>query len=194
MPASWQPEAVQGPGGRGAHLRHLVARPVPARRYYQICDTSSCQVYGGVGRRGPAQQRGRRRRPRGQILTYDGEAGVHAVLARAAAAGPRPGACRYLAAKADPYDDYAGNPVHAWTVTLGAARIERAYPAIGTLNAASRVTRRDGNGEWRRPGLDAGRSTARKSDVTVSGDTFRGAASACAPPGSPSPTRTPGSS
>ena len=26
MPASWQPEAVQGPGGRGAHLRHLVAR------------------------------------------------------------------------------------------------------------------------------------------------------------------------
>ena len=77
----------------------------------------------------------------------------------------------YLTAKADPYDDYSGNPVHAWSADLGAARIERAYPALGRLNRIQ-VTRRDGNGDWK------GRVwtlvlDGTRSDVTVSGDSFR---------------------
>jgi stage II sporulation protein D len=77
----------------------------------------------------------------------------------------------YLTAKADPYDGYSGNSVHDWTETLTADRIERAYPAVGTLRRLQ-VVRRDGNGEWN------GRVwtlvlDGTNADVTVSGDSFR---------------------
>jgi hypothetical protein len=77
----------------------------------------------------------------------------------------------YLAAKADPYDGYSGNSVHDWTETLTADRVERAYPAVGTLRRIQ-VVRRDGNGEWN------GRVwtlvlDGTNADVTVSGDSFR---------------------
>ena len=48
-------------------------------RYYQICDTSSCQVYKGYGGEHPAANTAVDA-TRGQILTYGGRAGVHAVL------------------------------------------------------------------------------------------------------------------
>ena len=53
----------------------------------------------------------------------------------------------YLAAKADPYDGFSGNPVHTWTKTLTRAPIQKAYPSLGTLKRVV-VTQRDGHGEW----------------------------------------------
>ena len=77
----------------------------------------------------------------------------------------------YLPAKADPYDAHAGNPVHDWSVTVDASRLEKAYPAIGTLRRI-RVVSRDGNGEWngRVWNVELDGSSA---DRTMSGDSFR---------------------
>ena len=77
----------------------------------------------------------------------------------------------YLPAKRDPYDKWSGNPVHSWSVTIGAGQIERAWPALGNLTKIA-VTGRDGNGDW------GGRVTSltltgSSGKVTVSGETFR---------------------
>ena len=77
----------------------------------------------------------------------------------------------YLAAQADPYDGWAGNPNHDWTRRRHRRRVEKAWPTIGDLQQIV-VAERDGNGDW------GGRVVALKlvgsqRSVTVSGDTAR---------------------
>ena len=60
---------------------------------------------------------------------------------------PAAGSRRYLRAQPDPYDDWAGNPHHDWSVTLTDARLESAFPAVGDLRSI-KVLDRDGNGQW----------------------------------------------
>jgi peptidoglycan hydrolase-like amidase len=83
------------------------------------------------------------------------------------------GSVPYLAAREDPYDGWAGNPVHTWTVTFTDNAIEARFPAIGNLTRIV-VSSRDGNGDW------GGRVSTltligAKGRVNVSGDAFRGA-------------------
>ena len=168
MPASWQPEAVKAQSV-AARTYATWSRSQYPTRYYQICDTSYCQVYGGQGAEDPRSNDAVTATAR-QILTYDGKP-AFTQFSSSSGGWSSAGSVPYLAANADPYDDYDGNPVHAWTLALSARAVERAYPRVGTLNRI-RVTRRDGNGEWK------GRVwtlvlVGSKSDVTVSGDEFR---------------------
>ena len=168
MPASWQPEAVKAQAV-AARTYATWSRDQFPTRYFQICDTSYCQVYGGAGAEDP-RSNAAVTATANQILTYDGKP-AFAQFSSSSGGWTSAGSVPYLAAKADPYDDYDGNPVHAWTTELGAAKIERAYPAVGTLKGIQ-VTRRDGNGDWK------GRVwtlvlDGSKNDVTVSGDAFR---------------------
>jgi len=168
MPASWQPEAVKAQAV-AARTYATWSRDQFPSRYYQICDTSYCQVYGGAGAEDP-RSNAAVTATANQILTFDGKP-AFAQFSSSSGGWTSAGSVPYLAAKADPYDDYDGNPVHAWTTELGAAKIERAYPAVGTLQGIQ-VTRRDGNGDWK------GRVwtlvlQGSKNDVTVSGDAFR---------------------
>jgi SpoIID/LytB domain protein len=168
MPASWQPEAVKAQAV-AARTYATWSRDQFPTRYFQICDTSYCQVYGGAGAEDP-RSNAAVTATANQILTYDGKP-AFAQFSSSSGGWTSAGSVPYLAAKADPYDDYDGNPVHAWTAELGATRIERAYPALGTLKGIQ-VTRRDGNGDWK------GRVwtlvlQGSKNDVTVSGDAFR---------------------
>src|SRR5690606_36180336 len=81
------------------------------------------------------------------------------------------GSVPYLAAVEDPYDGWAGNPVHDWRTRVADTALERAWPRIGDLTGLT-VTRRDGNGEW--GGRVASLTVSgTKGRVTVSGDTFR---------------------
>jgi len=107
---------------------------------------------------------------RGQILTSEGEP-AFTQFGSSSGGWTAAGSVPYLPAREDPYDDWSGNPVHAWKVRLDDAALERAWPAIGDLTRIA-VTSRDGNGSW------GGRvrsitlvGTAGK--VVVSGDTFR---------------------
>ncbi|CAN5403477.1 hypothetical protein BH10ACT10_BH10ACT10_25720 [soil metagenome] len=168
MPASWQPEAVRAQA-IAARTYATWSRDQYPSRYYQICDTSYCQVYGGQGAEDP-RSNDAVTATADQILTYDGKP-AFTQFSSSSGGWTSAGSVPYLTARADPYDDYTGNPVHAWTTALDASRIERAYPSVGTLQGIS-VTRRDGNGEWKGRVwtlvLDGSRS-----DVTVSGDAFR---------------------
>ena len=168
MPASWLPEAVRSQAV-AARTYATWSRNQYLNRYYQICDTSACQVYGGVAGEDPRSNAAVSATSR-QVLTYGGSAAFTQFSSSSGgwlSAGSRP----YLVAKADPYDDFAGNPVHRWTTTLDAGRVERAYPAIGTLRAI-RVTARDGHGDW------GGRVVTlvldgSRSDLTMSGERFQ---------------------
>lgn len=170
MPTSWDIAAVQAQAV-AARTYATWSRLEAPGRYWHLCDTSACQVYGGVE---AETQRGNRavRTTAGRILTYDGAPAFTQFSASSGgrlSAGSRP----YLVGKADPYDDHAANPVHDWTVRLSARRIQRAYPGIGRL-VRLWVTRREGAGQWRgrvvRIVLDG-----RRRNVTLSGDEFRSA-------------------
>ncbi len=168
MPASWSTEAVKAQAV-AARTYATWSRDLHPSRSWQICDTSSCQVYRGVDVEDPRSNAAVAATSK-QILTYGGSAAFTQFGSSSGgwlSAGNRP----YLVAKSDPYDDHAANPVHDWTVKLDAARVQRAYPTIGRLRRLH-VTRRDGHGEW------GGRVVTvvldgTKKDVTLSGDRFR---------------------
>lgn len=168
MPASWHAEAVRAQAV-AARTYATWSRDQRLDRHWQICDTTSCQVYRGIDAEDERANAAVTATAR-QILTAGGTAAFTQFSSSSGgwtAAGSRP----YLVAKADPYDDHAGNPVHDWSVRLSATRIKGAYPGLGTLRRIV-VKDRDGNGEWR------GRVTTlvldgSRRDVTVSGNAFR---------------------
>ena len=168
MPPSWQTEAVRSQAV-AARTYATWSRDQYPSRYYQICDTTACQVYGGAGVEDSRSNAAVTATAK-QILTYGGKP-AFTQFSSSSGGWTSSGSVAYLTAKADPYDAYDGNPVHEWTSTVDVARIEKAWPAVGTLRRVH-VTRRDGNGEW------AGRVwtlvlDGTQGDVTVSGDSFR---------------------
>ena len=138
-------------------------------RYYHTCDTTSCQVYGGVGDE-DSRSNAAVDATAGKVVTYGGKPAFTQFGSSSGgwiSAGSQP----YLVAKADPYDGFSGNPMHTWTTTLTKASIQKAYPSLGTLKRVL-VTQRDGNGDWygrvEQMTLDG-----TKADVTLTGDAFR---------------------
>ena len=168
MPAFWEPEAVQAQAV-AARTYASFHRARNADRYYQVCDTTACQVYRGVAGEhelGNAAVRATAR----QILTHDGGP-AFTEFSASSGGWTVAGDFAYLTAKQDPYDDWSGNTVHDWSVPLSASRIAGAYPSIGRLQAI-RVTNRDGNGQWQGR-VQSMALIGSKSTVRVTGDAFR---------------------
>ncbi len=168
MPTSWQQQALRA---QSVAARTYAAwqRAQSPNRYYQLCDTTACQVYGGVAAEQTSSNKAVQATA-GRILTYRGRP-AFTQFSASSGGWTSAGGFPYLPAKRDPYDGFAGNPVHDWSVKVSAAALERAYPAIGNLISA-RVTKRDGNGEWN------GRVLAMvlegtKGRVAITGDDFR---------------------
>ncbi len=168
IPASWSPEAVRAQAV-AARTYASYERLHPKAAHYELCDTTSCQVYGGVAAEHPASNAAVRATA-GVILTYDG-APAFTQFASSSGGFTSAGSVPYLAAVEDPYDGWAGNPVHTWSTRLPDTAFERAWPAIGNLTRLQ-VTRRDGNGEWGGR-IAAITITGSKGKVVVSGDTLR---------------------
>jgi stage II sporulation protein D len=165
MPALWSPAAVR-------------AQAVAARTYatYErdyltgpLCDTTSCQVYGGYDAEHPASNAAVEATAH-LALMHQG-APAFTQFSSSSGGWTSAGSMPYLRAKADPYDGWAGNPVHSWSTTVSDAVVEARWPGIGNLTRIT-VTQRDGNGEWggrvRSVTLVGGRGR-----VVVSGDTLR---------------------
>ncbi|MCW2851018.1 MAG: SpoIID/LytB domain [Nocardioides sp.] len=166
IPASWSAEAVRA---QAVAARTYATYERAHRAGGRLCDTTSCQVYGGHGAEHPAANAAIKATA-GQVLTHRG-APAFTQFASSSGGWTSAGSVPYLAAVEDPYDDWAGNPVHDWTLRIADTAVERAWPAVGDLTGLA-VTRRDGNGEW------GGRVrsltlTGSKGKVVVSGDTFR---------------------
>lgn len=158
MPASWRPEALKS---QAVAARTFAARASNGTAYYDTCDTTSCQVYKGQGKRNAngsitsyeyAATNAAIDATDRQVLTYRFSDGVTRLATtmysssnggQTVAAGAGHG---YLVPKKDPYDAVAGNSRHAWTATLPVASLESRF-GIHRLERVQ-VLSRDGAGQW----------------------------------------------
>ncbi len=154
MPASWPAAAlrVQAVAARTYAAFERAGRPASAS--YDLCDTTQCQVYGGrrlysggtVTDLQPASVLLAVAQTPRQVRTYAG-APIFAQFSASnggwTVADPR---FAYLPAKADPYD-LTSNPYATWTASLSVARLAECFPAAGTVQRIT-VLSRDGHGDW----------------------------------------------
>lgn len=168
MPASWDSDAVKAQA-IAARTYATWSRNQNRSRYYQICDTTACQVYGGVDGEDSRSNAAVVATTR-EILTYHGKA-AFTQFSSSSGGWTASGGLPYLPAKQDPYDGWKGNSMHDWSTTVSASSLERKYPKLGTLRQVS-VVDRAGGGEW------GGRANkvvldGTRGNVTMSGDSFR---------------------
>ncbi|WP_374968549.1 SpoIID/LytB domain-containing protein [Terrabacter sp. BE26] len=180
MPPSWPAAALQAQA-IAARSYAAYARSHPLSAYYDTCDSSSCQVYRGIAdydtagtlrtARLDARSTAATSATAGSVVRYNGSP---ALTEFGAANGGRTvgSSLPYQVAKVDPYDGVAvsGNP-SPWTASLAVARIEAAYPSVGTLSSLS-VLDRSGGGDWGGR-ITSVRVTGSAGSVTVGGDAFR---------------------
>ena len=170
IPATWSPEAVKAQAV-AARSYASYERAHPRAGHYQVCDTTSCQVYGGRSAEHPASDEAVRATA-GEALTVGGQP-AFTQFASSSGGWTAAGSVPYLAAREDPYDGWAGNPVHTWTKQVTDATIEAAWPRVGNVTRLV-VEARDGNGEWGGR-VDDLTIVGAKGSVTVSGDAVRSA-------------------
>nr|MBA2560771.1 SpoIID/LytB domain-containing protein [Propionibacteriales bacterium] len=115
MPASWRPQALRA---QAVAARTYAAwqRSQAPDRYFQICDTTACQVYGGVAAEQASSNAAVRATAR-EILTYHGKA-AFTQFSSSSGGWTSSGGVAYLPAKRDPYDDFDANPMHRWSVRV----------------------------------------------------------------------------
>lgn len=152
MPASWQRAAVDAQAV-AARTYGEYAVQHPQSRYYDICDTTACQVYGGAVRVGLGGRRLWAEFPPAasdtarQVLTYHGQV---AFTQFSASDGGRSvsGGLPYLVGRADPYDTAAlsGDPYIGYRKTVRVSTLARAF-GLATVTALV-INRRDGQGAW----------------------------------------------
>ncbi len=168
MPALWHPQAVRAQAV-AARTYAGYERDHPLAAHYQICDTSQCQVYGGVGAEHPASNDAIRRTG-GEVLLHDGDP-AFTQFSASNGGWTVAGSLSYQQARQDDWDPWSGNPYRHWTATIAAGSFENAYPGIGNFQRIA-VRRRDGNGAWNGRVLRI-RIVGSAGAATVSGDTFR---------------------
>jgi SpoIID/LytB domain protein len=142
MPAGWAAEALKA---QAVAARTYGVRSLAPSRYYDICSTTACQVYGGASRETPTTDAAARATS-GQFVSFQGGPALTQFSSSSGgrtSAGSQP----YLVAGDDPYDGWSGNANHDWTTSVAASTIQKAYPAIGTLQQLT-ITKRTGGGSW----------------------------------------------
>jgi SpoIID/LytB domain protein len=153
--ASWHPAALQAQAIAARSYSANKRARVGGRGTYDICDTTSCQVFGGTasytaaGRRAslePASTTAAVRATDGVVRTSGGVP-VFAEFSSSNGGWSTKGDFPYLRAAQDDWDGALQPSVHAWRAVLRAADLERRFPAVGRLERV-RVTKRDGNGPW----------------------------------------------
>ncbi len=141
MPATWSKAAVRAQ----AVAARTYAAYERAHRSGPMCDTTSCQVYGGRA----AEHRDSNaaiKATRKLVLTHRGEP-AFTQFSSSSGGWTSAGSMPYLRARKDPYDGWAGNPVHTWRIRVKDTLFESRWPSIGNLRRIA-VRQRDGNGQW----------------------------------------------
>ncbi|HEY5978090.1 MAG TPA: SpoIID/LytB domain-containing protein [Microlunatus sp.] len=166
MPTSWHPNAVRAQAV-AARTYGAFLRARSAASGYDICDTTSCQVYRGLDNE-----------------TSNGDAAVAATAHTIMSFGGKPaytqftssnggqittGDYSYQIAQRDPYDGLIKS--QTWSKTISASRLGRAF-GVGTAKRVQ-ITKRDGYGKWGGR-VTTIKITGSKKSVTVSGTTFKG--------------------
>ncbi|KAA1421122.1 SpoIID/LytB domain-containing protein [Nocardioides humilatus] len=162
MPALWEPDAVRAQAV-AARTYADYAREHP-RAYYDICSSTSCQVYGGVDDAEPESDAAIVATA-GEVLQSDG-ASAYTEFSSSNGGWTVAGSVPYLAAKQDTWD-----PVNTWSYRVPATSIEHAYPSIGDFRRL-RILQRDGHGTWNGRVLKI-RVVGSNGSVTRTGEGFR---------------------
>jgi stage II sporulation protein D len=174
MPTSWSANAVRAQAvAARTYAMKLASR---ASSGYDVCDTTSCQVYPGYavtsgGRRTVRETSGGNAATKataGTIVRYRGAVAL-TQFASSNGGHSAQGDYAYLSPHADPYDGVVVS--QAWKRTISAAAVGRAWPSVGKVTKV-KVTSRDGEGRW------GGRVRkiqiiGSKKTITVTGTTFQ---------------------
>ncbi|MBA3718828.1 MAG: SpoIID/LytB domain-containing protein [Nocardioidaceae bacterium] len=144
MPTSWSMAALRAQAV-AARTYAAYGRRANRSRYWHVCDTTTCQVYGGVRaetKRGNQAVLGtartiRKWHGRPALTQFSSSSGGWTV------SGGRP----YLRARADRFDGWQGNANHRWRTRVDSARLERRFGELGRLQHLT-VRNRDGHGAW----------------------------------------------
>jgi SpoIID/LytB domain protein len=169
MPASWAPAAVQAQA-IAARSYALFERAENSHRHYQLCDTTSCQVYGGVRSEQPASDKAVAATA-GQYLTYHG---VPAFTQFSASNGgwTSLGSFPYLPNQRDDFDK-AVDPYLGWTKIVKASTLEKHYPALGALQTITITAREPGGTGGTGTRVESVQLTGADGSRVISGDDFR---------------------
>lgn len=168
-PPSW-PAGVLGAQAVAARSFATAALAHPRSTLYDICDTTSCQVYSGTD--WYASTDAAVASTARTVLTYGGTV-ANTMFSASNGGYSASGSAPYLVARADPWTSTPTDPYRDWSVDIPAAKIQSAWPSIGSLTGV-RVDRRDGAGDWggRVLGMTFVGTTGQAS---VTGDQVRGA-------------------
>ncbi len=144
MPASWHTQALRAQAVAARTYASYEQR-LNRHRYYQLCDTTACQVYGGASAETSTTDLAVAKTA-GRVLLYGGHP-AFTQFSSSSGGWTSYGGQPYLPAQRDPYDDWSGNGVHDWTTPISVTRLESTFPQLGTLDDI-RVVARDGHGAW----------------------------------------------
>lgn len=171
VPALWPRAAVQSQAVAARTYAVYERDHAPSGRYWDLCDTAACQVYGGASAEHPNSDDAISS-VAGRVVTYAGSP-IFAQFSASNGGASSDGGEPYLVAQNDPYDDNRSNPFDPWspTVKLSAAALETAFGDVGDVTGLT-VLQRDGSGMY------GGRVTQIRIEgtsrsVTTDGATFR---------------------
>lgn len=144
MPASWQAAAVQAQAvAARSYSDYYVGHPRAAS--YDICDTTSCQVYGGMNAE-YSSSNAAVAATAGKVLSYGGSV-IFAEFSASNGGMTSSGNEPYFVTKPDPYDNAGtGDPYLNWTVNVTASHVA-AYYGLDTVTQIQ-ITAREGGGQW----------------------------------------------
>jgi SpoIID/LytB domain protein len=169
MPASWKPAALRAQAVAARTYAAFEARSSTNPRW-NLCDTSSCQVYGGVSAE-VSTSNAAVVKTRHQVRMFHG-APAFTQFGSSDGGWTASGGEPYLTARKDPYEKLSGNPYHSWTVKVPARRIAKAWPGLGNLRSIT-IDKRDGNGQWNGRVLTMSLHGSKGDVPDITGDTFR---------------------
>jgi stage II sporulation protein D len=179
MPASWPAAALQS---QAVAARTYAARERAdhATGYYDLCDTTACQVYRGVAVNGvPTEQASTNAAAdatSGKTLVYGGQY-AFAQFSSSSGGYTSAGSQPYLTAHDDPYDKAVSPYIH-WKVNVDTAKLQTAYPQIGILTNLQ-ITQRENTGTtaewggWVQKIHLTGLNGVIPTSLDISGDDFR---------------------
>ena len=141
VPAEWPANAVRAQAvAARTYAAFKRAGQRKQRSYYDICDTTACQVYRGVGVEHASSDAAIKATAR-RVLTSGG-APIFSEFSASNGGYSVAGDFPYLAARYDSYDH--GAPGDPWKVKVAASKITRNWAGMGDLVSIT-VVDRDGN-------------------------------------------------
>jgi stage II sporulation protein D len=173
-PSSWPAAAVRAQVVAARTYALFEVRAEAGGGTYDVCDTSSCQVYGGFDSEAAASNTAVAATD-GRILSYLGSP-IFAQFSASNGGWTADGGKPYLIARPDPYESAATDPWFNWSRSVPVSAVASYYGLSSVRDI--RVLSRSGNGQWgglvQQAEVD-GVAGGRPTSVAVTGASLRSA-------------------